>query len=149
MSKKIVNSLTVAVGAALLGAVAVANASTAFQLTDLGAGYMVMSAGEGKCGEGKCGVAKMDADKDGKVSRAECATFHDSRFTATDTDKDGFITQAEMDAAMAKGKEGHCGDAKGQEGHCGGDMGKGKEGSCGADKEGAEKGKEGSCGGAK
>jgi len=146
MSKKIVNSLTVAVGAALLGSVAVANASTAFQLTDLGAGYMVMSAGEGKCGEGKCGMAAMDTDKNGSVSSAEHAAAAAARFAAADTNKDGSVSAAEMDAAKKahEGKcgEGKCGAEKGKEGSCGAE--KGKEGSCGA-----EKGKEGSCGGSK
>lgn len=137
MSKKIVNSLTVAVGAALLGSVAVANASTAFQLTDLGAGYMVMSAGEGKCGEGKCGMDAMDTDKNGSVSAAEHAAHAAAKFAAADTNKDGSVSAAEMDAAKKAHHEGKCGEGK-----CGAE--KGKEGSCGA-----EKGKEGSCGGSK
>ena len=58
MSKKVVNTLTIAVGAALLGSVSLANASAAFQITDLAGGYMQLTAGEGKCGEGKCGGDK-------------------------------------------------------------------------------------------
>ena len=138
MSKKVVNTLTIAVGAALLGSVSLANASAAFQITDLAGGYMQLAAGEGKCGEGKCGMAKMDTNKDGMVSKAEHAAAADAMFTAADTNKDGMLSADEM----KKAHEGSCGGDKGKEGSCGSD--KGKEGSCGGDK-----GKEGSCGGGK
>ena len=104
--------------------------------------------GEGKCGEGKCGgqkadaakashegacgMAKMDTDKDGRLSRTEFNAAHkgeEGKFAAHDLDGDGFITQAEMDthhAAMKKGEgkgkddaamkkveaEGKCGEGK-------------------------------------
>lgn len=60
MSNKIVNSLSLAVGAALLGSVTLASAASAFQVQDLGQGYMLVGEEkpEGKCGEGKCGGAK-------------------------------------------------------------------------------------------
>ena len=125
MSKKVVNTLTIAVGAALLGSVAIANASAAFQITDLAGGYMQLAAGEGKCGEGKCGMAKMDTNKDGSVSKAEHTAAADAMFSAADTNKDGNMSSDEMKAAH----EGKCGSDKGKEGSCGGD--KGKEGSCG------------------
>jgi len=89
---------------------------------------------EGKCGEGKCGAAAMDADKDGKVSRAEFTTAHADKaadFDKLDANKDGFLDAAEGKSHM----EGKCG-----------------EGKCGADKkaEGAmktDKAAEGKCGG--
>jgi uncharacterized low-complexity protein len=84
MSNKVVKTLSLAMGAALIGSVTVANAATAFQVKDLGPGYMLVgeekpegSCGadkkegaeetkgeEGKCGEGKCGEGKCGADKD-------------------------------------------------------------------------------------
>ena len=148
MSNKVTKSLSLAVGAALIGSFSVANASTAFNLVDLGTGYMLAAAGEGKCGEGKCGegkcgegkcgMEKMDSNKDGSVSKAESQAHHDAMFAGIDTNKDGSVSKAEFDAHHAA-KRGH---DKGKEGSCGGD--KGKEGSCGGDK-----GKEGSCGGSR
>ena len=60
MSSKIGNTLSVAIGAAVIGSLSLsqlAAASPVFQASDLAAGYMLAAAGEGKCGEGKCGVA--------------------------------------------------------------------------------------------
>ena len=128
----------------LMRSTTLANASAAFQITDIAGGYMQLG-GEGKCGEGKCGMAKMDTNKDGMVSKAEHAAAADAMFTATDANKDGMVSADEMKAAH----EGKCGGDKadkGKEGSCGSD--KGKEGSCGGDKA-AGKGKEGSCGGGK
>jgi len=89
-------------------------------------------AAEGKCGEGTCGFAKMDTDKDGKISKAEFAAAHggkDDKFAGHDTNKDGFISADEFKAAH----EGKCGEGK-----CGGDKPKAQsEGKCG----------EGKCGG--
>ena len=80
-------------------------------------------------------MADMDADKDGRLSRAEFDAAHkgmEEKFAAHDIDGDGFITQAEMDqhhAAMkdmpaqdaGKAKaEGKCGEGKCGEGKCGG-----------------------------
>jgi uncharacterized low-complexity protein len=64
---------------------------------------------EGKCGEGKCGMARMmDADKDGKVTRAEFMTAHEHMFTKMDANGDGAIAGDEM-----KGhKDGKCGEGK-------------------------------------
>jgi uncharacterized low-complexity protein len=131
MSNKISKGLTVAIGAALIGTASLAQAGTAFQLVELSSGYMLAATGEGKCGEGKCGMDKMDANKDGSVSRAEHDAAAAKMFSDADTNKDGSVSAAEFKAAH----EGKCGEGK-----CGAD--KGKEGSCGADK-----GKEGSCGG--
>ena len=90
MSNKIVNTLSLAIGAALLGSVGLANAASAFAVNDLGQGYMLVGEEkpEGKCGEGKCGA---DKGKEGS-----CGEGHD------------------------KGKEGSCGEEKGKEGSCGG-----------------------------
>ena len=69
MSNKVVNSLSLAVGAALLGTCFAAGAATPFQLNDLGQGYMQVGdapaadkAKEGKCGEGKCGEGKCGSN---------------------------------------------------------------------------------------
>lgn len=59
--------------------------------------------------EGSCGMAKMDTDKDGRLSRAEFDTAHKGSketFASHDADGDGFITQAEMDAHHASMKKG-------------------------------------------
>ena len=148
MSSKIGNTLGLAIGAAFIGSLSLsqlAAASPAFQVSDLASGYMLAAAGEGKCGEGKCGVAKMDTDKDGKVSTAEATAggFSDSQVKTWDKNADGMLDGAELTAMHAAMDKGH---KKGAEGSCGGDKkAKGAEGSCGGDKK--EKGAEGSCGG--
>ncbi len=133
MSNKIIKPLTLAVGAAFIGSIALTqmvHANSAFTVKPLVSGYMLAGA-EGKCGEGKCGATK------GK----KCMEMP---------------AKADQDKCMAdahpKGKEGSCSaDKKGKEGSCSADK-KGKEGSCSADKKGKEgscsaekKGKEGSC----
>ncbi|MEZ5465125.1 MAG: hypothetical protein R3F22_07895 [Lysobacteraceae bacterium] len=121
---KLSKSLSVAVGAAFVGAFAVAPTAQAnsFQMNDLDHGYQLVGdehadkakeegkCGEGKCGEGKCGDDKK-ADHEGKCGEGKCG-------------------------------EGKCGDDKkaDHEGKCG-------EGKCGADKKDESKDKEGSCGG--
>jgi uncharacterized low-complexity protein len=153
MSSKMIKPLSVAVGVAFVGSLAISQAAGAssFSLSDMDAGYQQVGehgdkagkegkCGEGKCGEGKCGVDKLDTDKNGAVSAAEfAASGHPAdKFATLDADKDGSISQAEFDAAH-KGKEGKCGEGKCGEGKCGGDKSddKGKEGKCG----------EGKCGG--
>ena len=147
MSSKIGNTLGVAIGAAFIGSLSLsqlAAASPAFQASDLAAGYMLAAAGEGKCGEGKCGegkcgIEKMDSNKDGKISMDEAKTAKmadlEQHFKSVDTNGDGFIDKAEMDAHHAAAKKGH-------EGSCGGDKKKSAEGSCGGHTDA-----EGSCGG--
>ena len=44
----------------------------------------------------------MDANGDGKISRAEHAAGAKKMFTQSDANRDGIVTAAEMDAAMAK-----------------------------------------------
>jgi len=151
MSNKIVKPLTIAIGAAFVGSVALtqmAQANTAFQITPLMSGY-TLAGSEGKCGEGKCAVAKMGKPGDKAVSKeaAMAHGFSESQVKTWDKNADGSLDDSElksMHTAMDhKGKEGSCSaDKKGKEGSCSADK-KGKEGSCSADK----KGKEGSCGG--
>jgi uncharacterized low-complexity protein len=110
MTNKSITTLSLAIGAALLGSVSLANAGNSFQLTDLGQGYMLVDDAkpEGKCGEGKCGANKA----------------HETA-PAGDKAKEG-------SCGGDKAKEGSCGGDKAKEGSCGGD--KAKEGSCGGDK---------------
>jgi uncharacterized low-complexity protein len=140
MSSKIGNTLSIAVGAAIVGSLSLsqlAAASPVFQASDLAAGYMLAAAGEGKCGEGKCGVAKMDTNKDGKVEMAEATAggFSESQVKAWDKNNDGSLEANELKSmhaimdgkAMKKGAEGSCGgdmkdDKKGAEGSCGGSI---------------------------
>lgn len=111
--------LTLAISAALA-------AGSMFSMQAMAHGYMqdapaAKKASEGKCGagmmagndkamhEGSCGMAKMDTDKDGRLSRAEFDAAHKGSketFASHDTDGDGFITQAEMDAHHASMKHG-------------------------------------------
>ena len=62
MSNKLIKPLTLAVGAAFVGAVSlasIAHASNSFQLSQMNSGYQLGDkAPEGKCGEGKCGATK-------------------------------------------------------------------------------------------
>ena len=138
MSSKIGNTLSVAIGAAVIGSLSLsqlAAASPVFQASDLASGYMLAAAGEGKCGEGKCGVAKMDTNKDGKVEKSEAMAngFSESQVMAWDKDKDGSLDANELKAMHAIMD--------------GGAKKKGAEGSCGGDKADKKKGAEGSCGG--
>ena len=121
---KIIKPLSVAVGVAFVGSLAISQAATAssFNLSDMDQGYQQVGEGhdhaEGKCGEGKCGMDKMDTDKSGTISQAEftAAGKPADKFGTLDTDKNGQVTQAEMDAHHKA--EGKCGDGK-----CGGDKG--------------------------
>ena len=138
MSSKTGNTLSIAICTAVIGSLSLsqlAAASPVFQASDLATGYMLAAGAEGKCGEGKCGVAKMDADKDGKVSMQEAMAngFSESQVKYWDKNHDGSLDANElraMHAIMDKGA------AK-----------KGAEGSCGGDKKDKSKGAEGSCGG--
>lgn|GEM_PF-1644273 len=65
-------------------------------------------------------LEKMDTDKDGKVSKQEWQTHHETMFTQLDADKDGFVTKEEMKAHHQKmmaehGKMGP-GEGKGKKG---------------------------------
>ena len=138
-----------ALGAALAGGLALTG--SAFAMQPLAQGYMLASAevaegscggkaaegscgadkkdktAEAKAGEGRCGLEAMDADKDGRVSRAEFAAAHkddDSQFAAHDLNKDGFLTAEELKDHMGGSggaakmmEEGKCGEGK-----CGANM---------------------------
>lgn len=147
---KMIKPLSVAVGVAFVGSLAITQAASAssFNLSDMDRGYQQVGEGhdkgEGKCGEGKCGMEKMDTDKNGSISSAEftAAGKPADKFAALDTDKNGAISQAEIDAHHKAAGEGKCGEGKCGEGKCGGDKAAEgdkaeKEGKCG----------EGKCGG--
>ena len=142
MSSKIGNTLSIAIGAAVVGSLSLAQlaaASPVFQASDLASGYMLAAGTEGKCGEGKCGVAKLDTDKDGKVSMQEAMAggFSESQVKYWDKDHDGSLSANELKAMHAiMDREGAMKS-----------KGKGAEGSCGGDKKDKAKGAEGSCGG--
>ncbi len=116
LNSKTSKTVVLVAGAALAGGLALSG--SAFAMTDLASGYMV-SAGEGaKAGEGKCGIAKMDTDKDGKVSQAEFGAAHNgdtSKFATHDANKDGVLTADELKAKKGDKMEGKCGEGK-----CGG-----------------------------
>ncbi len=152
MSKNSTKPVATALGAAIAGLVL---SGSAFSMQPLAQGYMLGAAtgvpgaadgdghaaaegkcGEGKCGEGKCGMAKMDTDKDGRLSQAEFAAAHDgdaSKFASHDPDGDGFITAGEIAAHHAAKAEAGAtsGDASPAEDKAA--MGEGKcgEGKCG------------------
>ena len=143
MSSKMKSPL--ALGAALVGGLVLTGSAFAMQPVSTGTMVSASAAAEGSCGaeykakkaadmkaaEGTCGVAKMDTDKDGKVSSAEFGAAHGgdtSKFASHDTNADGFITADEVKAHH----EGKCGEGK-----CGG-------GACDTAKD--KKGKEGKCG---
>jgi HlyD family secretion protein len=75
-----------------------------------GPGSQGSKGGQGGQGgrEGKRGFDPMqfDTNKDGKLSRDEAPPFLQDGFDQIDADKDGFITRAEMNAAMAKMRQG-------------------------------------------
>lgn len=118
---------------ALLVGAAVA-AGSLFSMDTLAHGYMqdAKAPAAKDAHEGGCGMAKMDADKDGRLSRGEFDAAHkgkEEKFAAHDLDGDGFISQAEMDKHHADMKpkgdkaasaEGKCGEGKCGEGKCGG-----------------------------
>ena len=147
MSSK--NKSPLVLGAALAGGLVLTG--SAFAMQPLASGYMASASAvaegscgaehkaaeagdkmagekmaEGKCGEGKCGLAKMDTDKDGKVSKAEYAAAHKDGggdFDGHDANKDGVLTADELKAHM--GGAGGAGKMM-EEGKCG-------EGKCGAE----------------
>ena len=137
MSKQSNKPVSLAVTAVLVAGLGLS--ASAFAMSDLAQGYLLSAgeatkAAEGKCGEGKCGMAKMDTDKDGRISQAEFGAAHEGdtgKFAAHDPNKDGFISADEMKAhhegKCGEGKHGvdkKAGDKAGMEGKCG-------EGKCG------------------
>jgi uncharacterized low-complexity protein len=95
--------LAIALGAAFALTGAAAQASV-FQTADLGAGYMLASAGdtakagEAKCGEGKCGEKK--AAHEGKCGEGKCG------------EKKADAAAADAKAGEHKCGEGKCGEKK-------------------------------------
>ena len=100
------NPLKLAISAAIA-------AGSMFSMQAMAHGYMQDPPTAAKADhEGGCGMAKMDTDKDGRLSRTEFDAAHQGSketFASHDADGDGFITQAEMDAHHASMKQG---DAK-------------------------------------
>jgi uncharacterized membrane protein YebE (DUF533 family) len=68
----------------------------------------------GHCSHKKHSMQDADVNKDGKISRDEFMTQHQTRanemFAKLDANKDGNIDQAERDAMKAKWKEHHNSD---------------------------------------
>ena len=58
-------------------------------------------------------MARSDIDHDGRISRAEALAQAEARFAKLDSNKDGFIDKAEMDAAHDRMKQ-HMGKMRGQ-----------------------------------
>lgn len=106
MSNKTTHTLALAVGAALLGSVAIANAGS-FQVTDLKHGYMLSDEhhAEGKCGADKAkeGCCGEDKAKEGKCGEGKCGA-------------DKAAKEAHHEKCKAEGK---CGADKAKEGACG------------------------------
>ena len=112
MSSKMQSPLVL--GAALAGSLVLTG--SAFAMQPLSTGYMASASAvaEGSCGaehkagehkagekmaEGKCGMEHMDADKDGKVTKAEYAAAHKDGggdFDGHDANKDGVLTRDEL-----------------------------------------------------
>ena len=123
MSSKIIKPLSFAVGAALIGSVALAQSS--FAMTPLASGYMLADAAAAapmakpmdKHMEGKCGMEMADTNKDGMISADEHATHAKMMFDRMDTNHDGMVSKDEMMAGHKMMGEGKCGEGK-----CGHDM---------------------------
>lgn len=125
MRTKLVHPVTAAVGVALLGTAAAAQADALFALQDLGDGYQIVdSHGEGG-GHESHAMSDLDTDGNGSVSQAEwnAAGKPADHWSKLDTNADGSIDAAEWDAHHKAG-EGKCGEGKCGEGKCG-------EGKCG------------------
>lgn len=103
---------TLAIGSAVAAALGVASFASAsespFSSRSLdNGGYMVAYAdrvdpskyGSGtKSAEGRCGMSRIDADKDGKVTKQEFLTYHERIFDQIDANKDGAVDQPEADS---------------------------------------------------
>src|SRR5262249_25543016 len=102
MQNKIIKPLALAFGVAFVGSTALAqSAQTAatFRFDSLVTPYAAAGT-EGKCGEGKCGMDKVDANHDGKATKAEAmaAGWNETQFGNADAKHQGFLTQADFDA---------------------------------------------------
>ena len=91
MSNNTVKSLSLAIGAAFVGSLAISQAAQAadFSVSDLDRGYQLTGdpatgsddkakeegkCGEGKCGEGKCGSDTDKAKHEGKCGEGKCGS---------------------------------------------------------------------------
>lgn len=102
---------TLAIGSAVAAALGVAPFASAsespFSVRSLdNGGYMVAYAdrvdpgkygSESKSAEGRCGMSRIDANKDGKVTKQEFLTHHERIFDQIDANKDGAVDQPEAD----------------------------------------------------
>ncbi len=83
-------------------------AQAAFAVEALPQGYQLASAeksGEGKCGEGKCGASEAGSkatQAEGKCGEGKCG---DASFARTDTDDDGRVSLKELLSVAPKGSE--------------------------------------------
>lgn len=90
----------------LLGSLALAHlaaASPSFQANELLGSSALAQSAEGKCGEGRCGAAKLDTNRDGKVSyqEAEAAGFSEAQCKTWDQNADGNLEGNELAAMHA------------------------------------------------
>ena len=85
-----------------LAAVTGASLSTAALADRMGDGPMGMGGGMGGPGFGLGGLdfATMDADKDGKITQAEIDAFRAAEVTSADADKDGKLSADELSAMV-------------------------------------------------
>jgi hypothetical protein len=115
--------ISIAVGSAFATSVGVAPAYATdsapadelFVAQTLSKGYMLAYAdrvdpnkyggqktGGAKSPEGNCGMSKLDANKDGKVTKQEFLKHHETIFDSIDANKDGAVDQPEADSYAGK-----------------------------------------------
>ena len=90
----------------LLGSLALAHlaaASPAFRANELLGSSALAQSAEGKCGEGRCAAAKLDTNRDGRVSyqEAEAAGFSEAQCETWDKNADGSLEVNELAAMHA------------------------------------------------
>lgn len=88
-----------------------AGLSVVAAITLLG-GHGLAAQGMGGSGGMGGGLMAADADKDGKITRAEAQAMAKQRFAQMDIDKDGKLTKADREAAQAARKEAGQSDGK-------------------------------------
>ncbi len=101
-----------------LGAASVSAADDLFVAQPLEKGYMLAYADRvdpnkyggakssgysgAKSAEGQCGMSRVDANKDGKVTKQEFLKHHEAIFDSIDANKDGAVDQPEADGYASK-----------------------------------------------